>query len=69
MERNCEPAILILSVADYVKTFAPPRTGSKSWDSAKRRGLDQLTMKDIDAEIAASRRERRGRQAKSKPGQ
>src|SRR5260370_31516458 len=59
VERNGEPAVLILSVTDYVKTFAPPPDWlEKSWDSAKRHGLDKLTMKDIDTEIAASRRDR-----------
>jgi prevent-host-death family protein len=66
VERNGEPAVLILSVTDYVKTFAPPPDWlEESWDSAKRQGLDKLTTKEIDAEIAASRRERR----KQKPGQ
>jgi prevent-host-death family protein len=66
VERNGEPAVLILSVTDYVKTFAPPPDWlEKSWDSAKRRGLDKLTMKEIDAEIAAARRDRR----KQKSGQ
>jgi prevent-host-death family protein len=66
VERNGEPAVLILSVTDYVKTFAPPPNWlEKSWDSAKSIGLDKLTPKDIDAEIAASRRERRTRKAKS----
>src|SRR5437667_7438266 len=65
VERNGEPAVLILSVTDYVKTFAPPPDWlEKSWDSAKRHGLDKLTVKDIDVEIAASRRQRR----KQKPG-
>ena len=65
VERNGEPAVLILSVTDYVKTFAPPPDWlEKSWDSAKRQGLDKLTTKDIDAEIAASRRQRRARKAK-----
>ena len=60
VERNGEPAVLILSVTDYVKTFAPPPDWlEKSWDSAKRHGLDKLTMKEIDAEIAATRRDRR----------
>ncbi len=67
VERNGEPAVLILSVIDYVKTLAPPPDWlEKSWDSAKRRGLDKLTAKDIDSEIAASRRARRAR--KDKPG-
>lgn len=68
VERNGEPAVLILSVADYVRTLAPPPDWlEKSWNSAKRRGLDKLTSKEIDAEIAASRRQRRGRKAKSEP--
>ena len=63
VERNGEPAVLILSVADFVKTLAPPPDWlQKSWDSAKRQGLDKLTMEEIDAEIAAARRERHQRQ-------
>src|SRR6266487_5487907 len=55
-KRNGEPAVLILSVTDYVKTFTPPPDWlEKSWDSAKRHGLDKLTTKEIDAEIAAAR--------------
>ena|SRR5438067_2399912 len=70
VERNGEPAVLILSVSDYVKTFAPPPDWlEKSWDSAKRQGLDTLSLKDIDAEIAASRRQNRSRTPKSKPVQ
>lgn len=66
VERNGEPSVLILSVTDYVKTFAPPPDWlEKSWDSAKRRSLDKLTTKEIDAEISAARRARR----KQKPGQ
>jgi prevent-host-death family protein len=66
VERNGEPAVLILSVTDYVKTFAPPPDWlEKSWASAKRQGLDKLTTKEIDAEIAATRRDRR---RKHKPG-
>src|SRR5450755_2101880 len=65
VERNGEPAVLILSVTDYVKTFAPPPDWlEKSWESAKRHGLDKQTMKYIDAEIAASRRDRPARRAK-----
>jgi prevent-host-death family protein len=70
VERNGEPAVLILSVADFVKTFAPPPDWlEKSWDTAKRRGLDKLSMDDIDSEIAAYRGERRTRKAKPESGQ
>jgi hypothetical protein len=58
VERNDEPAVLILSVADHVKTLAPaPDWLNASWYSAKRHGLDKLTPKEIDSEIAASRRQ------------
>ena len=62
MERNGEPVVLILSVADFVKTLAPAPDWLKDIQNhAKRRGLDKLTMDDIDAEIAATRRDRRER--------
>ena len=68
VERNGEPAVLILSVSDFVKTLAPAPDWLKDIQAdAKRKGLDKLTMSDIDAEIAGARRERRERQAR--PGQ
>ena len=39
-----------------------PEWLQQSWDSAKRLGLDRLSMEEIDAEIAAARKERRNRQ-------
>ena len=63
VERNGEPAVLILSVADYVNALAPAPDWLKDIQAdAKRKGLDKLTMADIDEEIAATRRERRERQ-------
>jgi plasmid stability protein len=38
----------------------------RSWDSAKKAGLDQLSMEEIDAEIAAARKQRR--QSRSQSG-
>jgi prevent-host-death family protein len=62
VERNGEPAVLILSVTDFVNTLAPTPDWLKDIQSdAKRKGIDKLTMADIDAEIAAARRERRQR--------
>lgn len=62
VERNGEPAVLIISVADFVKTLAPP----PDWltdiqDQARRKRLDKLTMPEIDAEIRSARHERRRR--------
>ena len=69
VERNGEPAVVILSVKDYVKTFAPPPNWlKKSWASARRHGLDKLTIKAIDAQIAAARRDWRARRAKPHAG-
>jgi hypothetical protein len=41
---------------------SPPDWLKESWESAKRQGVDQLSMEDIDAEIAAARKARRERQ-------
>lgn len=62
VERNGEPTVLILSVADFVRTFAPaPEWLKDIQGEAKRKGLDRLTMHEIDAEIAAHRSEKRSR--------
>jgi hypothetical protein len=39
-----------------------PEWLQKSWDSAKRSGVDRLSMDEIDAEIDAARKARRNRQ-------
>ncbi|MBI3292004.1 MAG: type II toxin-antitoxin system Phd/YefM family antitoxin [Elusimicrobia bacterium] len=63
VDRNGEPAVIIMSVSDFVKTMAPPPDWLKDIrNDAKRKGLDKLTMADIDTEIAAARRARHQRQ-------
>jgi prevent-host-death family protein len=67
VDRRGEPAVVIMSVQDFIRTAAPPPDWlAKAWAGAKRRGLDALTPDDIDAEIAAHRREREaaGREAR-----
>lgn len=68
VDRRGEPAVVIMSVQDFVRTAAPPPDWLQTaWAGAKRRGLDTLTLKDINAEIAAHRREKKtaaGRGAK-----
>ena len=64
VDRRGEPAVIIMSVDDYLKTIAPEDSALKAIrDRAKRTGLDKLTMTEIDAETAAYRREKR----RSKP--
>ena len=42
---------------------SPPDWLKESWESARRQGVDQLSMEEIDAEIAATRKMRRERQS------
>ena len=60
VDRRGEPAVIIMSVDDYLKTIAPEDAALKAIrDASKNTGLDRLTMEEIDAEIAAYRREKK----------
>jgi prevent-host-death family protein len=60
VDRRGEPAVVILSVEDYLESVASaPDWLRKAWAGAKQRGLDKLTTDEIDAEIAAHRSEKR----------
>jgi prevent-host-death family protein len=59
VDRRGEPAIVIMSVQDFIRTAAPPPDWlQKAWTGAKRRGLDSMTLDDINAEIDAHRRDK-----------
>lgn len=59
VDRRGEPTVVIMSVQDFIRTAAPPPDWlQKAWAGAKRRGLDTLTLDDIDAEIDAARQEK-----------
>jgi hypothetical protein len=61
VDRRGEPAVVIMSVQDFIRTAAPPPDWlEKAWSGAKRRRLDALTRADIAAEIAAHRRKKAG---------
>jgi prevent-host-death family protein len=56
VDRRGEPAVVIMSVQDFVRTAAPaPDWLQNAWAGAKRRGLDKLAPAEIDAEIEAHR--------------
>src|SRR5438094_937252 len=58
VDRRGEPAVVIMSVQDFIRTAAPPPDWlQKAWTGAKRRGLDRLTLDDVNAEVEAHRRE------------
>ena len=67
VDRRGEPAVVIMSVQDFIRTAAPPPDWlQKAWNGAKRRGLDKLTPQDINAEIATYRREKKSSRTKAK---
>lgn len=52
--------MIIMSVKDYINTIAPaPAWLHEIGTAAKRKGLNKLSMRQIDAEIAACRETRR----------
>lgn len=60
VERRGEPAVVIMSVQDFIRIASPPPDWlQKAWDGAKRRGLDKLTPREIDDEISSYRRQKR----------
>ena len=60
VDRRGEPAVVIMSIEDFIRLAAPPPDWlEKAWSGAKRRGLAALSPAEIDAEIAAQRREKR----------
>lgn len=61
VERRGDPQVIIMSVKDYIDTIAPTADWLQEIGTeAKRKGLNKLSMRQIDAEIAAARRERTG---------
>ena len=68
VDRRGEPAVIIMSVKDYINTIAPtPNWLAEIGSEAKRKGLNKLSMRQIDAEIAAVRRERRSKASLNAP--
>lgn len=67
VDRRGQPQAVIMSINDYIDTFAPtPEWLRAIGQEAKEKGLAKLTMRQIDAEIAAARRERKSKAAKPK---
>ena len=59
VDRRGEPAVVIMSVQDFIRTAAPPPDWLlKAWAGAKRRGLETLSLDEINAEIDAARCEK-----------
>ena len=64
VDRKGEPQVVILSVKDYLQNFIPePEVLRAIRAEAERTGTARLTMRQINAEIAAYRREKRRKNA------
>jgi hypothetical protein len=58
VDKRGEPQVIIMSVKDYIESIAPtPDILKRIGEASKHKGSDRLTMRQIDAEIAAARRE------------
>jgi hypothetical protein len=58
VDRRGEPLVVIMGIEDFIKTIAPePAVLRAIRADAKRKGTNRLTMRQIDAEVAAYRRE------------
>jgi len=64
VDKRGEPTVIIMSVKDYIETIAPtPQVLKRIGEASKRKGTDKLSMREIDREIAAARRELRQKKA------
>lgn len=59
VDRRGEPQVVIMGVKDFLRTVAPePEVLAALRAGSKRKGMSRMTMREIDREIAAYRRER-----------
>jgi prevent-host-death family protein len=64
VDRRGEPQAVIMGIEDFINTVAPPPEFLSALRAeSKRQGLDQLTVREIDAEVTTARRSQK-RQAK-----
>jgi hypothetical protein len=63
--RGGDPKAVMMSIQDFIKTIAPePEVLKAIRADAKATGTDKLTMREISAEIASYRSERRQKAVK-----
>ena len=59
VDRRGEPQIVIMGIKDFLKTIAPEKkVVAAIRDAARKQGKNKLSMREIDREIRAYRRER-----------
>jgi prevent-host-death family protein len=64
VDRRGEPQAVIMSFEDYLKNFTKPNPDlEKVRKAAKAKGLDRMTLREINREIKKYRQERRAKNA------
>ena len=65
VKRAGEPAVIIMSIKDYLSNVAPtPEPYKAVRQEAKRKGVSKLSMREIEREISTVRKGREGKQTK-----
>ena len=68
VDRRGQPSVIIMGIKDYIKNIAPtPPAYRAIREDARRNGANKLSMREIDREIAAVRRQRQSKNGKQ-PG-
>jgi hypothetical protein len=59
VDKRGEPQVVIMSVRDFLKTIAPEKKVMAAIRAtARKKGKNRLTLRDINREIRAARKER-----------
>lgn len=59
VDRRGEPQVVIMGIRDFLKNFAPEKEVLAAIRaSARKKGTDRLSLREINREIRAYRRER-----------
>jgi len=68
VDRRGQPSVIIMSIKDYIKNIAPtPPAYRAIREDARRKGANELSMREINREISAVRRQGQARNGKQ-PG-
>jgi prevent-host-death family protein len=64
VDRRGEPQVVIMGIKDFLNTMAPPPEVMRLIRAeSKRKGTSKLTIRQIDAEVRATRRQKRKQHA------
>lgn len=58
LDREGKSSVAMRSIAEYLRLRPAPDWPEALWADAEARGLNEMTMEEIDEEIAAYRREK-----------